>query len=514
MVKLLIIGLDAAGFDLLTGWIQNGQLPYLEMLFRNGIKGKLKTTIPLLTPVVIPSFSSGKNPGKLGVYGFTKGQKLITSRDLPQNTIWEILSRNGLRSAVISVPLTYPPQEVNGYMISDSRFIPSKESNYTYPPELKRLAYDYPIGNPEPRTDRRGYFNADAELENLTKDMEKKFEIAQRILERDEDIALLLLYINETDTLHHRIWTRERHVLSFYKKIDLNIRELTEKSNCRNVIIFSDHGNEKYPGCYFNVNTWLRKEGFLKLRDRAPQEWIMSKIFGLSEKANIFRKVGYRIGSKLFKDKRLGIRPPGIDWGSTIAFAKSFGISIFKQNIPREEVYEDVRDRIITKMKEISDVDGKKIIKEIYKREEVYWGDKLDEYPDILFLTNGYFPNVIHYFKDVLQKMSDRERKNREGAVLEGTHVTSLASDAVFIATGEDFERGKEVRNVRIYDIAPTILHIFGLPVPKDMDGRVLSEIFKESSEPAQRQVKYQEVDVEQDRVRDTVKKLKEAGRL
>ena len=34
-------------------------------------------------------------------------------------TLWEILSAQGYRVAVLNVPMTYPPQKVNGVLISD-----------------------------------------------------------------------------------------------------------------------------------------------------------------------------------------------------------------------------------------------------------------------------------------------------------------------------------------------------------------------------------------------------------
>ena len=518
MVKLLVVGLDGTDFGLLGQWIQNGDLPYFRKLLDNGVRGGLEKTIPPMTAVVIPSFCSGRNPGKIGVHGFTKGGKLVTSRDLPKDTIWAILSRNGFRSAVINVPLTYPAQALNGYMLSDSRYIPSKESDYAYPPQLRDMAHDYPIENPgahpERFVDKEGYFNAPAVLQKLIDDMEIRFDIAGRILKKEENIDFLLLYIIETDTLHHHIWTRKEEVLSFYRRLDSKLRQLVEENDCRNIIIFSDHGNEKYPDYYFNINSWLKKEGLLTLRKRSLANRIMSAAYALSEKANIFRKTGYRIGKLIFKDQQLGTRPPDIDWKSTLAFSKSFGITLFRENIGSEEEYERVRNSIIRKMMTITGVDDETAIGEIYKREELYWGDKVNEFPDILFLTNGYFPNVIHYSENIFEKMSERERKNREGAILEGTHVTSFGANALLIASGENFGKGKEIKNTNTYDIAPTILHMFDIPIPRAMDGRVLREIFKQDGKLAQRQVRYHEPDAEQERLRSRIKEMKESGRL
>lgn len=83
------------------------------------------------------------------------------------------------------------------------------------------------------------------------------------------------------------------------------------------------------------------------------------------------------------------------------------------------------------------------------------------------------------------------------------------------MACGPDIKRdGAKLAGLRIYDIAPTVLHMFGLPVPDDMDGRVLVEIFREGSEPAQREVKYQRVDLEREKIRDRITNLKRIGSI
>jgi len=68
-----------------------------------------------------------------------------------------------------------------------------------------------------------------------------------------------------------------------------------------------------------------------------------------------------------------------------------------------------------------------------------------------------------------------------------------------------DVKLGTKVKVVRLTEIAPTVLHLTGLPVPQDMDGRVLKELFKEQSEPAQSKTRYERVSTERKRVRDRV---------
>lgn len=63
---------------------------------------------------------------------------------------------------------------------------------------------------------------------------------------------------------------------------------------------------------------------------------------------------------------------------------------------------------------------------------------------------------------------------------LSGAHLI----DGIFLASGPGIRRGSaggkgiEIEGATIYDIAPTILHALGLPIAKDLDGKVLTSIF------------------------------------
>lgn len=91
-----------------------------------------------------------------------------------------------------------------------------------------------------------------------------------------------------------------------------------------------------------------------------------------------------------------------------------------------------------------------------------------------------------------------------------GTHHV----DGIFLAYGSGIKKGYRIRIARIIDIAPTILHIFSLPIPNDMDGQVLKEIFEEDSEFSKRKPKYVDPNYykkgqESERLKKTIKKLR-----
>jgi arylsulfatase A-like enzyme len=53
--------------------------------------------------------------------------------------------------------------------------------------------------------------------------------------------------------------------------------------------------------------------------------------------------------------------------------------------------------------------------------------------------------------------------------------------EGIFIGTGPGFQTGAKPENANLLDIAPTVLHLLGVPVPEDMDGRVLTEVLEPS---------------------------------
>ena len=81
--------------------------------------------------------------------------------------------------------------------------------------------------------------------------------------------------------------------------------------------------------------------------------------------------------------------------------------------------------------------------------------------------------------------------------------------NGIFLAYGKGIKKGKKIKGAKIYDIAPTVLHIFGLPIPKDMDGKVLDDIFEKDSEFIKRKKVYIEYEREKEKIRTKIKNIK-----
>jgi predicted AlkP superfamily phosphohydrolase/phosphomutase len=64
------------------------------------------------------------------------------------------------------------------------------------------------------------------------------------------------------------------------------------------------------------------------------------------------------------------------------------------------------------------------------------------------------------------------------GGTLSGTHESKAALYGILIAQGGPIRRGAAVDGARIADIAPTVLHLLGLPVAQDLGGKILEAMF------------------------------------
>ena len=176
--KTLVIGIDGASWDIVNFLIKEGRLPTISKLILKGVSGDLESSIPFLSSPAWKCLSTGKNPGKLGVYSFhylgKDGEiKPANAKSFKSKELWDYLSYKGLSSCTVNIPMTFPPHPIKGVMISG---IPAfTHLNYTYPSYIKDILskdIDYDI-NPK---------KVFPEIKSVAKEIKKRFDAAKVLI--------------------------------------------------------------------------------------------------------------------------------------------------------------------------------------------------------------------------------------------------------------------------------------------------------------------------------------------
>jgi predicted AlkP superfamily phosphohydrolase/phosphomutase len=547
--RLLIIGLDGATFDLIDPWMAQGRLPHMAALMRRGLRSTLRSTLPPATFPAWSSFMTGKNPGKHGIYDFVRLRperyrlEFAGARSRRGETIWRLLSDRGLRVGVMGLPTTYPPEAINGFMISgfDSPVSTGTDPSFIYPrslfEELSERTGPYLITDlGQFRIDRRWHSRA---LEHLRRTLERKTAIASYLLQK-EPWDLFMVLFGESDTAGHHFWafhdprspryrTSVRKELagaicSIYQRLDEAVGELTARRHPdTSVMILSDHGFGGAGDKVVHLNRWLHQHGYLFFRrtggwktrgagalGRAGLRWLP-----LKTQEKLFRH-GAGLASSLLSETRLG----AIDWSRTRAFSTEMntlpGIWIHLQGryprgmvAPGEE-YERLRTALVKDLENFTDPEtGCRVVARAHRREDLYHGPCLEEAPDLLVelnLDRGYsytcLPGEGGDGGPAIRRLRPDERPGAKGGSMNGSHrregmflfaaggraggppESGSGRSAVRTGNGaEDPARGRRLGPISIMDVAPTILSFFGLPVPPDMDGNEIPGVLEEISQ-------------------------------
>jgi len=507
--KLLFIGLDGATFDVIEPLMREGRMPTLARLASEGVSGSLETVFPPITASAWTSFATGKNPGKHGIFEFILQRKgrlpriaaNATLRD--GRTLWEILSEAGQRVIVTNLPCTYPPREINGVMIADF-MTPRGRRDFVYPAalldEIESRFGPYRLHLSQ--TYARG--NVEAVLDELHDELSYKCAV-NRYLMRNYEWDAFFTHLWGTDRIQHELWhlidpTHPRFdseesrkyadsFFAYWERVDGELERMIADAGEASIWIASDHGfGPVHKYCSFNV--WLLKEGFLQLKSDALTQ-LKKLIFSLGmtpdraftvSRMRIFKPIrpargvtsdqrAARLLSKIF------LSFEDVEWSRTVAYSKGNYGQIFINLKGREphgivepgSHYEKVRGEIISRLRQARDLQtGELLIGPIFIREEIYSGPHLEDAPDICFL-----PRDMKYVA-LGNTDFDSNQFIVDAFGVSGGH----RMNGILMARGEGIRTGTKVEGAKIVDVAPTMLYLLGLKVPKDMDGRVLLDVF------------------------------------
>ena len=364
--RMVIIGLDGMPYGLIKDLAESGVMPNTRAIIENGVFSQMESSIPGISSVAWSSIITGTNPGQHGIFGFTDvpdGTYRLSFpnfSDLKTQPFWNH-EGNG-RAVIINVPFTYPATSLDGVLIAG--FVALDLKRATYPasliPKLNEMDYRIDVDS------SRAHQSLDLFLKDLDKTLQARVA-AYRYLWEEENWQTFMLVFTGTDRLAHFLWNAyedDSHryhsaFLDHLHQIDNVMGEIASKmSTGDSLLILSDHGFElsEYD---VQVNFFLSQEGFLKLEKSPPQS---------------LADIDYDTKAFALDPARIYVNLEG--------------------KYPRGSVKPEDKESIISELEtrlNSLEIDGRKVIKRICRKEQIYHGPHLDHAPDLVLLENRGF---------------------------------------------------------------------------------------------------------------------------
>jgi predicted AlkP superfamily phosphohydrolase/phosphomutase len=308
-----------------------------------------------------------------------------------------------------------------------------------------------------------------------------------------------MVHILGTDRIQHEFWhcIDESHpehkgeapryknaILDYYKEIDSQLERLLKFADDQTtVMVISDHGFGPLHKFVY-LNTWLLDQGFLTLKTSgmAALKRLAFKL-GFSP-TNIYRIVetiglggmrgGMDMGSRQALLDTLFLSFQDVDWSRTKAYARGNFGQIFINLAGREPEgivrpgadYDQTVSEIIERLPTLRDPEtGKSLVERAERRETLFNGPLLDRAPDIaLFMADETYVGL-----------GTADFPANQAASRAIGNTGDHRYNGIFMMQGRGVQGGK-LESANLIDVAPTVLHLLGVPIPADVDGHVLTE--------------------------------------
>lgn len=500
--RVLIVGWDGATWSVLEPLLAAGRLPTLAALRGRGAWGALKSTMPPVTAPAWSTFMTGMEPARHGLLSWqlpmdANGQRRwISARDLAAPTLWRRLSEAGRRVAVVNVPITYPPEAVNGCLVS-GMLTPSARSPFTYPPDLRDVLlaavpdYAPDVEMQETERDIRTADGIARFLEEVRTSIHHR-EAALEVVWQRGPFDLVCLMFEAPDRLQHPLWqyavgvpaaasapadasweARHEAVVACYAELDAALARLVARCDeDTTVFLLSDHGFGPLR-VILHLNDWLASKGWLRYAGgRASARAALRRLL---------RPLRRWLPSSWTRQGRVAFAPLRmLDWSRTRAYAGLPTEDGIWLNVRGREPwgvvepgaeYESLRDEVIASVGELRHPGtGEPLILHAWRREEVHRGPYAARAPDIVLeLAPGVKVTPAVGQGGVVEDVAwqGRGHHRREG---------------ILVAAGPSIRPGP-VAGARLAGVAPTVLALLGLAIPAEMDGGVMEGLLAVSAE-------------------------------
>lgn len=477
--RAFVLGLDGVPWRLVDRWAVAGELPNFAHVLEEGVGGELESTVPATTPVAWPTIATGTGPDRHGIYGFmrvTESHSLepYNRTALKRPPLWEMIQP----AVVGNVPMTHPPAEIDGTLVT-GMMTPNTESRFAHPPSLEgRIRSEIP--DYRISLDWSNYSDAPETLIDDLRTLVSARRSLMRLLMDVENWRLFFFVYTAPDRLQHLFW-EEDILLEHYRELDDVLGEVMDYCEERgaNLFVVSDHGFGPIERT-INANAVLEAEGFLNRRDRKGTSSVLDSLGITKDRVKgLVRTTGLRVKTLVERLPERVVRSvansiPGdnvlydIDRSRTQAFMHGHGniyvnaSDRFDSGSVNPANRDAVKDELKRTLPRVTDPETGSRILDVHDGSNLFPAD--EDAPDLVIEPrDGY--NLRGRLADKL-------------VVDAGSKAGSHRRKGVFAAWGPDITADGDVDGATVYDIAPTVLHALGEPLPRTRDGEPLLGIF------------------------------------
>ncbi len=481
-------------------------MPNLARLRSQGAWSPLWSTQPPATAPAWASFLTGANPGQHGILqalskpavpaASLRGEGVpVNASNLRLPTLWDYFNAAGKRVGTVNLPLSYPLRPLDGFAIS-GMMTPTAATDWTYPPQLAATLDGYIIdvdyGRPGQELTPSLLPSPAVMLTDIAHMTERRGFHTLRLMQ-EGNWSVVMVAFTGTDRIFHHFWpylqTKEadspglevaisEQLGNYFHLLD-NILGSLARSAGRdaNVVFVSDHGFGPAAHHWTHLNNWLLEIDLLHLHTVSSGGWLQR----VRRHTPWLRDVAKRI---LPPEARAVVQERGhladaIDWVDTQAWAEPLYNNVGGIYLHRADRYAEgtvspaAADRLCQYLIDQAQhlrIPGtnRPLVTDIRRRDEVYSGSRMASFPDLIVTLDPDYA-VTSTLGSTLMTPESRPLRS-------GDH----RPEGMFLACGPNVRPGFLPGTPRLIDMAPTLLHMVGLPTPDEMDGHVISSAFTE----------------------------------
>lgn len=500
-MKVLVLGLDGADFDLVGRLLDAGRLPALARLRRDGAYGPLRSTIPAVTPTAWSSFLTGLNPAGHGIFNFSTNpnrspQRVESAASRAGTPLWRRLGAAGIRSAFVTIPFTYPAEPIDGVVVTGYG---GPERPQILPPQARAVvdaAHPGFVTAHHPMAER-WWEDFDGYARKLVEHVEQTADVCRLCLEHDPAIAVLCVDFMSSDHAGHLGFARldpshpahdpaaaGDELVQVYAAVDRACGELIAEAariwdEPPTAIVLSDHGMKPIYWT-FHANRWLEEAGHLRFRRRSLQPLKGGRLNELAKVDQRLARTSGWYGRAL--DRVPGLPEPDadrafadIDFGSTRAYCFATGGQIFlgeASGALRDPRY---ADRLADELASIRHPDTGEPAFDVRRKEELYHGPYLGKAPELVLLPRDERIHVDSSRRAWSRAFERHERLDPEHFYGYSGHHGLIG---ILAAAGPGIRPGDVPTGTEITQLPATVLRLFGLAAD-GLDGPAIEAILE-----------------------------------